>query len=67
MLAESVSELAGNTPQFSIIEFKNHAGLNRNLTVELLEYFDSIRFTKRAGDKRSVIDAELPGRYFNST
>jgi len=66
VLAESVCELACKSPQFSIIEFKNHAGLGRNLTMELLEYFDSIRFTKRNGDKRSVIDAELPGRYFKS-
>jgi len=66
VLAESVSELACKTPRFSIVEFKNHAGLGRNLAMELLEYFDTIRFTKRAGDKRLVIDAELPARFFDA-
>jgi selenocysteine-specific elongation factor len=66
VLAESVSELACKTPRFSIVEFKNHAGLGRNLAMELLEYFDTIRFTKRDGDKRLVIDAELPARFFDA-
>jgi selenocysteine-specific elongation factor len=65
-LAESVGDLTYDEPQFSIKEFKNHAGLSRNLTVEVLEYFDSIGFTRRDGDKRSVIDAEFPGKYFKS-
>jgi selenocysteine-specific elongation factor len=65
-LAESVNDLCNNMPQFSTKDFKNHVGLGRNLTVEVLEYFDSIRFTKRDGGTRSVIDTELPERIFKS-
>jgi len=65
-LAESVNDLCNKMPQFSTKDFKNHVGLGRNLTVEVLEYFDSIRFTKRDGDTRSVINAELPERIFES-
>jgi selenocysteine-specific elongation factor len=65
-LAESVIDLGHKMPQFSTKDFKNHVGLGRNLAVEVLEYFDSIRFTKRDGDMRSVINTELPDRIFKS-
>ncbi len=65
-LAESVNDLCNKMPQFSTKDFKNHVGLGRNLTVEVLEYFDSIGFTKRDGDMRSVTNAKLPGRIFKS-
>ncbi len=30
--------------------FRDRSGIGRNLTIEVLEYFDRIRFTRRAGD-----------------
>jgi len=38
--------------------------LGRNLSIELLEYFDSVRFTRRQGDERIIIDPELPQRLY---
>ncbi len=36
-------------------EFKNLAGVSRKYAIPLLEYFDSERITRRAGDKRIVL------------
>ena len=35
---------------------------SRMLTIEILEYFDSIHFTERHGGSRRVRDAALPQR-----
>jgi selenocysteine-specific elongation factor len=63
-LAHAVNELSRATPEFSVVEFKNHAGLGRNVAIELMEYFDAVHFTVRRGDNRSVIDSDLPDRKF---
>ncbi|MFK8049772.1 MAG: selenocysteine-specific translation elongation factor [Halioglobus sp.] len=63
-LAQAVNELAQTKSEFSVIDVKNHLGLGRNLTIELLEHFDSIGFTVRRGDSRSIIDSGLPARLF---
>jgi selenocysteine-specific elongation factor len=36
-------------------EFKNLAGVSRKYAIPLLEYFDSERVTRRAGDKRIIL------------
>jgi selenocysteine-specific elongation factor len=36
-------------------EFKNLAGVSRKYAIPLLEYFDSERITRRAGDKRIIL------------
>ncbi len=36
-------------------DFRNRTGIGRNLTIELLEYFDKLRFTRRAGDARRIL------------
>ena len=59
-LAKSISSLSMKMPEFSIVDVKKHIGIGRNLTVELMEYFDLIRFTARKGNCRTVIDHELP-------
>ena len=59
-LAKSVISLSMKMPEFSIVDVKKHIGIGRNLTVELMEYFDLIRFTARKGNFRTVIDHELP-------
>ena len=39
----------------TVAEFRNQSGVGRNLVVELLEYFDRIRFTQRIDDKRKLL------------
>ncbi len=63
-LAASVNALAQTKPEFSVIDVKNQLGLGRNVTIELLEHFDSIGFTVRRGGSRSVVDSGLPARMF---
>ncbi len=41
----------------TVAEFRNQTGIGRNLVVELLEYFDRCRFTRRMGNKRIVLTA----------
>ncbi len=36
-------------------EFKDIAGVSRKFAIPLLEYFDSIKITRRAGDKRLIL------------
>ncbi len=35
--------------------FRDHAGIGRNLAIEVLEYFDRVRFTRRRGDVREIL------------
>ena len=51
--AELCATLAGVAP-FSVKEFRDRSGLGRNLSIELLEYFDGKGYTRRNGDTRSV-------------
>jgi selenocysteine-specific elongation factor len=56
--------LAKNSPDatFTVRMFSNQAGIGRNLTIPVLEYFDRIGLTRRVGDARQVlksIDAPL--------
>ena len=41
--------------------FRDRAGIGRNLAIEVLEYFDRIKFTRRVGDAR-VLMGESHGR-----
>ena len=38
-----------------IAGFRNFTGLSRNQAIEVLEYFDRIGFTRRAGNARVVL------------
>jgi selenocysteine-specific elongation factor len=67
-LPETILELAGFTERlsnessgddgFSVIEFRDLSGIGRNLCIEILEYFDSIGFTKRDGNSRIIRTAK---------
>lgn len=37
--------------------FRDRSGIGRNLTIEVLEYFDRIKFTRRVGDARVLMRA----------
>ena len=62
-LPSILRELAGLLQQFidesgevSVIEAKQVFGLGRNLTIEILEFFDQIGYTKRSANSRSILD-----------
>ena len=37
--------------------FRDRSGIGRNLAIEVLEYFDRIKFTRRVGDARVITAA----------
>lgn len=39
-------------------EFSRRTGIGRNLSIDVLEFFDRIRLTRRVGDRRIVLDAQ---------
>ena len=39
---------------FSVADFKEKLGIGRKLAVEILEFFDSINFTQRQGNERTI-------------
>jgi selenocysteine-specific elongation factor len=53
-LAAVASELAEANPEggFTAAAFKDRSGIGRNLTIELLEFFDRAGVTRRVGDAR---------------
>ncbi len=54
-LAAFTEELANKLPSedgFSVIQFRDASGIGRNLCIEILEYFDSVGFTRRDDNKR---------------
>lgn len=63
-LPETIMTLAGFIEQlieaesvdagFSVIQFRDASGIGRNLCIEILEYFDSVGFTRRDGNSRFV-------------
>lgn len=63
-LAAEINRLASQQELFTVIEAKTHLDLGRDLTIEILEYFDRIHFTQRQGNARRVRDADLPQRMF---
>ena len=46
--------LAGpaNAQRFSAADFRDRSGVGRNLSIEILEFFDRVKFTRRIGDAR---------------
>ena len=54
-LAARVEQMAGQASGkqgFTVIAFRDATGIGRNLCIEILEYFDSIGFTRRDGNVR---------------
>lgn len=64
LIAAEVNALAERGGGFSVIDAREKLQLGRDLTIELLEYFDSVRFTRRCGNSRQVVDKGLPERIF---
>ena len=55
-LAQVASDIAGSKPagQFTAAEYRDKAGTSRNLSIEVLEFFDRIGYTQRIGDARKI-------------
>ena len=64
--AESIIQLDEANTEISVIAAKQQWGTGRNLTIEILEYFDEIRFTQRRNNTRVVLDRSLPARLFSA-
>jgi selenocysteine-specific elongation factor len=60
-----VQELADRQGEVTVREFRDAAGCGRGLAIEVLEYFDRVRFTQRRGESRVVLDEEIPERLFS--
>ena len=48
-------DLARSDGGITAAAFRDHAGIGRNLSIEVLEYFDRIRFTRRVGDAHVLL------------
>jgi len=47
-----LADLEGD--RFTVANFRDWSGLGRNLSVEMLEYFDRVGFTRRVGNERVI-------------
>jgi selenocysteine-specific elongation factor len=56
-LAVVAEELSGATEGGAITakEYRDRSGIGRNLSIEVLEYFDKARFTRRVGEAREIL------------
>ncbi|MBV8167853.1 MAG: SelB C-terminal domain-containing protein, partial [Alphaproteobacteria bacterium] len=53
-IAEALAAEAANA-QFDAARFRDRSALGRNLTIEVLEFFDKAGFTRRVGDGRRIL------------
>ena len=58
-LAEQAARLTAETGPdgFTAAQYRDRSGIGRNLTIKLLEFFDSIGVTARRGDRRWTVPA----------
>lgn len=56
-LAGAAQALAESSPggRITAAQFRDASGLGRNLAIDVLDYFDRVRFTRRVGDARIVL------------
>jgi selenocysteine-specific elongation factor len=41
--------------RFGVAAFRDWSGIGRNLSIELLEFFDKVKFTRRLGNEREIL------------
>lgn len=63
-LAQLVMALDNAAEPVTVLAFKERMGCGRKVAIEVLEYFDSIRFTQRRDNARVILDAGVPARVF---
>ncbi len=56
-LAEMAADVAADAPDraISAARFRDRSGIGRNVAIEVLEYFDKVKFTRRVGDAHQVL------------
>ncbi len=56
-LADSLERATAESADGTVTaaSFRDRAGIGRNLAIEVLEYFDKIRFTRRSGNERKIL------------
>jgi selenocysteine-specific elongation factor len=56
-LADIAERGASGLPggRFSVAAYRDWSGIGRNLSIEILEYFDKVRFTRRLGNEREIL------------
>ena len=54
-LRRIAEELARKEGKILAAAYRDRSGIGRNVTIEVLEYFDRIKFTRRAGDAHVVV------------
>ncbi len=56
-LGELAASLSAQSPdrRITAAAFRNGSGIGRNVAIEVLEYFDRVKFTRRVGDTREVV------------
>jgi regulator of sigma D len=65
-LAHELIDFAQAGNDITVKALKTHWGTGRNITVEILEYFDRIRFTQRKDNVRVILDKALPAKLYDS-
>ena len=53
-MAAEAGLAASGGDRFTVADFRDWSGLGRNLSVEMLEFFDRTGFTRRAGNERVI-------------
>ena len=53
-VAEALAQTSNNR-LVTAAAFRDRTGIGRNLTIEVLEFFDRIKFTRRVGDAHQVL------------
>jgi selenocysteine-specific elongation factor len=54
-LGRIAEEIARNEGKILAAAYRDRSGIGRNVTIEVLEYFDRIKFTRRAGDAHVLV------------
>jgi selenocysteine-specific elongation factor len=66
LFAEIALQITADKEDLTVISYKKRIDSGRKLAIEVLEYFDALRFTQRNGDRRIIIDEALPQRLFSN-
>ncbi len=64
--AQAALDLTSDQPELTVAKYRDHLGCGRNIAVDILEYFDGIRFTRRVGEARIILKRTMPARFFNA-
>ncbi|TAK82418.1 MAG: hypothetical protein EPO20_22310 [Betaproteobacteria bacterium] len=56
-------DVARESERITAADFRDRSGIGRNLAIEVLEYFDRIKFTRHVGDAHMLTGRDShPGR-----